>query len=87
MMAAIGGEGFEAVVRFLAQTPTRLLSVSIEDILDVHEQINMPGTVTEYPNWRQRWPLALEALASDPRFKRIAAVLEEVGRAARTANS
>jgi 4-alpha-glucanotransferase len=87
MMAAIGGEGFEGVVRFLAQTPTRLLSVSIEDILDVHEQINMPGTVTQYPNWRQRWPLALEALASDPRFKRIAAVLEEVGRAARTAHS
>jgi 4-alpha-glucanotransferase len=87
LKAAIGGEGLEGVVRFLAQTRTRLVSVSIEDILEVHEQINMPGTVAQYPNWRQRWPLMLGALASDPRLKRIAAVLEEAGRAARNANS
>jgi 4-alpha-glucanotransferase len=83
LKAAIGGESLDAVMRFLAQTPTRLVSVSIEDILDVRDQINMPGTVTQYPNWRQRWPLALEALASEPRLERIAAVLEEAGRAAR----
>ncbi|AMN43943.1 4-alpha-glucanotransferase [Rhodoplanes sp. Z2-YC6860] len=80
---AIEGEGLEGVVRFLARTPTRLVSVSIEDILDVRDQINMPGTVTQYPNWRRRWPLTLEALASEPRLERIAAVLEEAGRAAR----
>ena len=74
-------------MRFLSQTPTSLVSVSIEDILDVRDQINMPGTVTQYPNWRQRWPLALEALLSDPRFQRVAAVLEECGRAARNASS
>jgi 4-alpha-glucanotransferase len=83
LKAAIGGEDLDAVMRFLAQTPTRLVSVSIEDILDVRDQINMPGTVTQYPNWRHRWPLALEALASEPRLERIAAVLEEAGRAAR----
>lgn len=87
LKAATGGDGLEGVVRFLAQTPTRLVSVSIEDILDVRDQINMPGTVTQYPNWRQRWPLALEALLSDPRFQRVAAVLEECGRAARNASS
>ncbi len=81
--AATGSEGFEGVLRFLAQTPTRLVSVSIEDVLDVRDQINMPGTITQHPNWRQRWPLSLEALANEPRFTRIAAVLEEAGRASR----
>ena len=84
--AATGGESLEGVVRFLAQTPTRLVSVSIEDILDVHDQINMPGTVEQYPNWRQRWPVMLEQLASEPRLQRIAAVLKEAGRATRGSN-
>ena len=80
---AIGHEsGFEGVVRFLAQTPTRLVSVSIEDVLGVEDQINMPGTVAQYPNWRQRWPVMLEALADDPRLKRIAEVLANAGRSA-----
>jgi len=87
LKGAIGGDGLEGVVRFLAQTPTRLLSVSIEDILDVRDQINMPGTVNEYPNWRQRWPVSLESLHHEPRLKRIAEVLEECGRAARNADS
>ena len=83
LQAAIGpGGGFEAVVQFLAETPTRLVSVAIEDILGVEDQINMPGTVTQYPNWRQRWPVTLEALANDPRLQRIAKVLAKAGRAA-----
>ena len=36
------------------------------------EQVNVPGTVDEHPNWRRRWPLALEALAADPRLRAIA---------------
>jgi 4-alpha-glucanotransferase len=87
LKAAAGGDSLEGVVRFLAQTPTRLVSVSVEDILDVRDQINMPGTVAEYPNWRLRWPVSLEALHHEPRLKRIAEVLEESGRAARNAGS
>jgi 4-alpha-glucanotransferase len=80
---AIGQEsGFESVVRFLGETPTRLVSVSIEDILGVDDQINMPGTVTQYPNWRQRWPVMLETLADDQRLQRIAEVLAKAGRSA-----
>ena len=85
LKAVIGDDGsLEGVVRFLAQTPTRLVAVSIEDILEVRDQTNMPGTVTQYPNWRQRWPVTLEALGREPRLKRIAAVLAEAGRASRS---
>jgi len=33
-------------------------------LLGVIDQPNIPGTVNEHPNWRQRLPLALEEIAS-----------------------
>jgi len=63
---------FENVTAFLAAAPTRLLSLSLEDVLGVLDQVNMPGTVAEYPNWRRRWPLTLEELATDQRLRRVA---------------
>jgi 4-alpha-glucanotransferase len=53
-----------SVVGFLARTPSRLLAVSLEDLLDVIDQPNIPGTVDEHPNWRQRLPVARENIGS-----------------------
>jgi 4-alpha-glucanotransferase len=53
-----------AVVRFLARTKSRLLAISLEDLLGVIDQPNIPGTVNEHPNWRRRLPLALDEIAS-----------------------
>jgi 4-alpha-glucanotransferase len=53
-----------AVVGFLARTKSRLLAISLEDLLGVIDQPNIPGTVNEHPNWRQRLPLALDEIAS-----------------------
>jgi 4-alpha-glucanotransferase len=36
------------------------LAISLEDLLGVVDQPNIPGTVNEHPNWRQRLPVALE---------------------------
>lgn len=45
-------ELIEALYRYIAQTPARLLAVSLVDIVgDIRPQ-NLPGTHTEYPNWR-----------------------------------
>jgi 4-alpha-glucanotransferase len=74
---------FAEVASFLAATPTRLVSVAIEDALGVHDQINVPGTVTEHPNWRRRWPILLEALSSDQRMLRIADTFSRAGRSAK----
>jgi 4-alpha-glucanotransferase len=71
---------FDSVVAFLAATPTRLVSVGIEDVLELKEQINVPGTVDQHPNWRRRWPVALEDLAADQRLRRVAAILSRAGR-------
>ncbi|AWM09309.1 4-alpha-glucanotransferase [Bradyrhizobium symbiodeficiens] len=53
-----------SVLAFLSRTPSRLLAVSMEDLLGVLDQPNIPGTIDEHPNWRQRLPVALDQIAS-----------------------
>jgi 4-alpha-glucanotransferase len=72
--------GFEAVADFLAATPARLVAIAIEDVLEMKDQPNVPGTVAQHPNWRRRWPVPLSALRSDPRLQRIAATFARAGR-------
>jgi 4-alpha-glucanotransferase len=57
----------QAVLHFIARTPSRLLMVGIEDLIGLEDQANLPGTVDEHPNWRRRLPLTLERIAADPR--------------------
>lgn len=53
-----------AVIGFLARTKSRLLAVSLDDLLGMINQPNIPGTVNEHPNWRQRLPLAIDEIAA-----------------------
>jgi len=53
-----------SVLGFLSRTPSRLLAVSMEDLLGVIDQPNIPGTIDEHPNWRQRLPVALDKIAA-----------------------
>src|SRR4029077_11054887 len=52
---------------YIARTPCKLALVQPEDMLEVVEQANLPGTVDQHPNWRRKLPLALEGWPSDPR--------------------
>jgi 4-alpha-glucanotransferase len=70
-----------AMVRYLARTPSRLLVVAAEDVFGITEQVNVPGTINEHPNWRRRLPVFLEDFAADPRLAAIADILRSEGRA------
>lgn len=59
----------------LAASASALAMVQIENVLDIRAQPNLPGTVSEYPNWRQRLPLAPRALAKDPRMRATAEIM------------
>jgi 4-alpha-glucanotransferase len=61
---AIDSHDLYAVTGFLARTRSRLLAISLEDLLGVIDQPNVPGTVNEHPNWRQRLPLAIDGIAA-----------------------
>ena len=84
--ALSGAEGPDALPMhcLLAATPSRLVAVQIEDMLEVKEQANLPGTIHEHPNWRRRLPVAADALAEDPRIARTAAAMAAAGRKERT---
>jgi 4-alpha-glucanotransferase len=75
-----GQPSFDDIAEFLAGTPTRLVSISMEDVLGVEDQPNVPGTIDEHPNWRRRCPKPLEELASDQRLRRIAEMFSRAGR-------
>jgi 4-alpha-glucanotransferase len=60
----ISSEGLYAVAQFLARTRTRLLAIALEDLLGVIDQPNIPGTIDEHPNWRQRLPVAIDDIAA-----------------------
>ncbi len=70
----------EAIYAYLARTPCKLLMVQLEDVLDVHTQVNVPGTVDQHPNWRRRLPSPVDAILADPRMQRIATALNAEGR-------
>jgi 4-alpha-glucanotransferase len=80
--AALGSAnpGFDRVAGYLGATPTKLVSIGIEDVLELSDQPNVPGTVDEHPNWRRRWPVLLEDLGSDQRLHRIAETFRRAGR-------
>jgi 4-alpha-glucanotransferase len=62
----------EAVHRRLARAPSRLVAATLEDALGVQERPNLPGTMTERPNWSLALPEPLESIVTDPSVKRLA---------------
>ncbi len=61
---AIDSNDFYAVTRFMARTRSRLLAISLEDLLKVADQPNVPGTIDQHPNWRRRLPVNLSEIAA-----------------------
>ena len=68
-----------AVHALLAGAGSQLLAVQLDDALGVVEQQNLPGTTEEYPNWRHRYPVAVDALAGDPGLAAIASAVNPAG--------
>jgi 4-alpha-glucanotransferase len=71
---------FAAVARYLADTPSRLLVISVEDVLGVRDQVNLPGTTNEHPNWRRRLPVSLQDLKNQAALTSTAEIMRSAGR-------
>lgn len=69
-----------AIHRFIAKSRSRLVMLPIEDILEVQDQPNVPGTITEYPNWRHRLPVSIAELREDGRVEKTGAIMKSEGR-------
>ena len=51
---------------FVASTPCPLMLVALEDLTGQLDQPNLPGTIADHPNWRQRVPLSVADCLNAP---------------------
>jgi len=65
----------EAIHAFVADAPSRVMVMQIEDAIGVTEQANMPGTTEQHPNWKRKLPETLDQLAASERVRHLAAAL------------
>ena len=78
-----------AVVAYteLARGRPRIVLASLEDALGVSERPNVPGTTTEFPNWRLALPASLEEIETAEGVNRIANAMGAAGRSANLSRS
>ena len=68
----------DAAVKFVAKTEAPLSLIPLEDLVGQKQQPNLPGTVTEHPNWRRRFSVeAATLLEQEPVARRVEAVAAE----------
>jgi 4-alpha-glucanotransferase len=63
--AELVGEVHNAVVGFLARTPSQLLAINQEDLTKEIAQQNLPGATWQYPNWGRKMRFSVEELRSN----------------------
>ena len=66
-----------AIHVFLARSAARVTMVQMEDVLGQLEQVNLPATSVEYPNWQRKLPLDLEEWIADTRVAALAEALRQ----------
>jgi len=69
-----------AIASFLGDTPSKLAVIGLDDVLGEIEQINVPGTTDEHPNWRRKLPVPVEQLAGHMGLQRVARAFARAGR-------
>jgi 4-alpha-glucanotransferase len=66
-----------AAYRYLAASPAKLVLVQLDDAALEFEQVNLPGTFGEYPNWRRKNGLDVGGIASSERIAALASDVDE----------
>jgi 4-alpha-glucanotransferase len=54
-----------ALIRACGRAASKLVSLQIDDLACVDTPVNIPGTSAEYPNWRRKVPLPVDAIFAD----------------------
>jgi 4-alpha-glucanotransferase len=73
-----------AAYREMARGRPRMVLVSMEDALGVHERPNVPGTTTEFPNWRLALPVPIEEIEESAGVQRMVDEMKAAGRSSRS---
>lgn len=79
---AIGAPG-DLVARVhecLAQAPSELVSIQLDDITGEVDQQNLPGTIDEFPNWRRRHSVATDDISALAPARDLSRIMAAAGR-------
>jgi len=68
----------QAIHIYLGRSQAKLLTIQPEDIFGQINQINVPSTTSQYPNWRYKVALNLEDWCADLRLQALANALREM---------
>jgi len=60
---------------YLAKSPAKVLMVQLEDVLGAADQVNLPGTTVQYPNWCRKLPGSIERMRTDATVDRLVVAL------------
>ena len=63
--------------KHMAGGSSALLSLQLEDWLQMDKPVNIPGTFKEYPNWKRKLTRELESIFSDPELVELAQSLTQ----------
>jgi (1->4)-alpha-D-glucan 1-alpha-D-glucosylmutase len=78
---ALAREGLDrsaaAAHAFLSRTPCKIALVQPEDVFELLEQANLPGSIDEHPNWRRKLPLELERWDAERRIGGLGELMQE----------
>jgi len=67
-----------AVHAFVASSDSGLLAVQAEDLLGMTDPVNVPGSSSEYPNWRRKLAAGLEELLHGEAARPVVARLRDL---------
>lgn len=93
LLAALEDQGFvlddptdlaaliTACHRFLARSTAGLMMVNLDDLAVEETQVNVPGTVDQYPNWSRRLKAPISTLLASPVTDATLDALAQEGRA------
>ncbi|MEO5374785.1 MAG: 4-alpha-glucanotransferase [Alphaproteobacteria bacterium] len=70
-----------AVHRFLARGTSQFMLVNLDDLLMEIRQLNLPGTVDEYPNWKRKLSIPVEEFAANAYLRESAVTIDADRRA------
>lgn len=70
--------------KHMAAGSSELLSLQLEDWLQMDKPVNIPGTFKEYPNWQRKLTRNLQGIFDDPMLNELAFSLTEARKRAST---
>ncbi|QEY24767.1 1,4-alpha-glucan branching protein GlgB [Neisseria animalis] len=78
MPSEMNNELLTALHRYGASSNSKLYAVQLENLLGMHDNLNVPGVADGYPNWACKMPQTLESFPDNRLMDEQLALIEEI---------